>query len=769
MAIDLVCGMEVEETSPHHFEHQGTRYFFCYDGCLKEFKKNPAKYLDPNRKKPGDEAECSDLDSFYICPMDPEIRQKGPGSCPKCGMALEPEAISLEALEEGFGEEYRLMSSRFWFSAALSLPLMIGAMGGHFFDSQALKFLDAPWVQASLASPVVLWGGWPFFQRFYDSIRFRALNMFTLIGLGSGFAFLYSVVALVAPQIFPASFLDHHGNPALYFEPAAVIITLVLLGQVLELRARSKTTGAIKGLLELVPPVAHKLSALDFDATSLEVAVADLKVGDWVRVRDGERIASDGIVRSGTAEINESHLTGESLPRVVKVGSRVFGGTLNLSANLIIEIEKIGQDTLVSRMIKLIVEASRSKAPMQRLADQVSQWFVPIVVFASVVTFVVWSVWGPEPRFSIALLNAVAVLIVACPCALGLATPLSIMVGTGRAAQRGILIKSGEALETLCRVNRLFVDKTGTLTEGKPVLTRVEVSDGFILEEVLGVASALERGSAHPIAQAILNGARERKANFYPAKEVNSEVGRGLSGKVGSVEYRIGTAQFLGFESTELPKDCEGWALSGETLLFLGKKIEGARYQLAGVFGVKDALKSNVKDWVSECLKLGVQLTILSGDRKETVSSLARELGISEAFGEVTSVEKQNYVKAAIDKGEVVAFVGDGINDGPAIAQANVGIAMGTGSDVAIEAADVTLLGGDLHGFIRARELSEAVLKNIKQNLWFAFLYNALGVPIAAGVLYPVFGILLSPMIASAAMSLSSVSVITNALRLRKI
>jgi P-type Cu+ transporter len=696
--------------------------------------------------------------------MHPQIVRDEPGSCPICGMALEPMTVGLE---EGPDPELVGMTRRFWIGLVLTLPLLAFVMGD-MLPGQPLRHLISgralAWLQLILATPVVLWAGWPFFVRGWASIVNRSLNMFTLIAIGTGMAYAYSVIGTVAPGVFPASFRTHGGEVGLYFEAAAVITVLVLLGQVLELRARSQTSSAIKALLNFAPPTARRLRP---DGTEEDVPLEVVQLSDRLRVRPGERIPVDGIVLEGTSAVDESMITGEPIPVEKPAGSRVTGGTVNGRGSFIMRAERVGSETLLARIVQMVSEAQRTRAPIQRLADQVSAWFVPAVVVTAVLTFTGWSLWGPEPRFAYGLVNAVAVLIIACPCAVGLATPMSIMVGTGRGAMAGVLIRNAEALERLEKVDTLIVDKTGTLTEGKPRLTAVKPAPGHDETSVLRYAASLERGSEHPLATAILAGAAERKIAPPAPEEFRSETGKGIVGRVESRAIALGNLrlmQDLGVPVEVLRAQADALRDDGETVMFVA--VDG---RTAGLVAVADPIKPSTPDALTALRKAGLRIIMVTGDNRRTADAVARKLPIDRVEAEVLPEQKSRVVKALQSEGRRVAMAGDGVNDAPALAQADVGIAMGTGTDVAIESAGITLVKGDLRGIVRARHLSRATMRNIRENLFFAFVYNALGVPVAAGVLYPVAGILLSPIIASAAMTFSSVSVIANALRLRRV
>ncbi|HVK71528.1 MAG TPA: heavy metal translocating P-type ATPase [Polyangium sp.] len=771
---DPVCGMMVTPGAAKggQHEHAGTTYWFCNPRCRERFAADPDKYLAPKAEVPqasaakvAETAPASvavhPVATIYTCPMDPEVRQDKPGSCPICGMALEPMAIL--TAEEPPNPELESMTRRLWISAALSLPLLVIAMAPMLMPGWRWSHVmpHQRWIELALATPVVLWGGWPFFERGFTSLVTRRFNMFTLIAIGTGTAYLYSVAATIVPSMFPTSFRVHGGVVPVYFEAAAVIVTLVLVGQVLELRARSRTSGAIRALLGLAPKTARRLR----DGVEEDVPIESVAVGDRLRVRPGERIPVDGVVLEGRSSVDESMVTGEPIPVEKDVGDRVTGGTVNGAGGFVMRAERVGQGTLLAQIVRMVGEAQRTRAPIQRLADVVSAWFVPAVVLTALLTFVAWALLGPEPRLAYALLNAVAVLIIACPCALGLATPMSIMVGTGRGASAGVLIKNAEALEALERVDTLVVDKTGTLTEGKPAVASIMPLDGADERVVLRVAASLERGSEHPLASAILAAANERGIELAAVTSFRSLTGRGVTGVVEGEPAALGNARLLeeiSIECVEALARAEALRARGQTVVFVAR---GGR--VLGLVGVADPIKSSAKEALSALREEGLSIVMLTGDSRTTAEAVARELGITTIEAEVLPDQKSAVVERLTKSGKVVAMAGDGINDAPALARAAVGIAMGTGTDVAMESAGITLVRGDLRGIVRARRLSRATMRNIRQNLFFAFVYNGLGVPLAAGVLYPFFGLLLSPMIASAAMSLSSVSVITNALRLR--
>ncbi|NIK48586.1 Cu+-exporting ATPase [Variibacter gotjawalensis] len=754
--IDPVCGMTVDPaTTPHKHTHAGTEYFFCSGGCRTKFAATPAKYLTPKDERP---AENVPEGTMFTCPMHPEIRQVGAGSCPICGMALEPELVSLD---DGPNHELVDMTRRMWIAGALTLPVFLLEMGSHVFDIHSLVTpAQSAWIQFALATPVVLWAGWPFFVRGWQSIATRNLNMFTLIAIGTGVAWLYSVVATLAPGLFPPS-LKSHGAVPVYFEAAAVITVLVLLGQVLELRAREQTSGAIKALLGLAPKTARRIDGDREEEIDLDAVVA----GDLLRVRPGEKIPVDGEITDGHSAVDESMVTGEPMPVTKREGDKIIAGTLNQTGSFVMRAEKVGRDTMLAQIVQMVATAQRSRAPVQRLADDVAAWFVPAVIAAAVIAFAAWMWFGPEPRLGYALVAGVAVLIIACPCALGLATPMSIMVGVGRGAQNGVLIKSAEALERFHRVDTLVVDKTGTLTEGRPSFAEMIVTEGHDDAAVLRVAAAVESSSEHPIARAIVAEADKRGIALPRVFGFDAPTGRGAIGMVERQRVVVGSAAYLGELSIGLGAmagEAETLRSGGATVVFVA--IDG---KLAGLIAVADAIKPSAANALRALRDDGVVIVMLTGDNRATAQSVAAKLGIDTVEAEVLPDQKAAVVEKLRKSGKVVAMVGDGINDAPALAAADVGVAMGTGTDVAIESAGITLLKGDLERLVWARKLSHAVMRNIRQNLFFAFAYNAGGVPIAAGILYPIFGILLSPMLAALAMSLSSVSVIGNALRLR--
>jgi Cu+-exporting ATPase len=744
-ATDPVCGMKVKTAAATRTaRHAGHTYYFCSPKCQTKFTAEPAHYLKPAEAVGRPPAAAPG--TIFTCPMHPEIRQVGPGSCPICGMALEPELVSAEATPN---PELADMTRRFWIGLVLAVPVMALEMGGHLTNlHMVLGQRLSNWIQFALATPVVLWAGWPFFVRAWQSFKTRNLNMFTLIAMGTGVAWLYSVVAVVMPGLFPPALRGSEGAVAVYFEAAAVITVLVLLGQVLELRARAQTSGAIRALLDLAPKTARRVKD---DGSDEELALDAIAVGDRLRVRPGEKVPVDGEVIEGRSTLDESMVTGESMPVTKELGARLIGGTLNTTGSLVMRADKVGRDTMLARIVQMVAEAQRSRAPIQRLADRVSGYFVPAVIGAAALAFAAWMLFGPEPRFAFGLVAAVTVLIIACPCALGLATPMSIMVGVGRGAQAGVLIKNAEALERMERIDTLVVDKTGTLTEGKPRLT--EVTGGI---EALRLAASLERGSEHPLAATLVAAAEARGLTLAPVEDFQSAAGRGVSGVVEGKRLLVGNARFLKESGVDL----------GDFKRPIMLAVDG---KLVGTFTLEDPVKPTTPAALKALSDQGVRIVMLTGDNRRTAEAVASQLGITEVEAEVLPEHKSAVVEKLRREGRVVAMAGDGVNDAPALAAAEVGIAMGTGTDVAIESAGVTLLKGDLTGIVKARRLSQATMRNIRQNLFFAFIYNAAGVPIAAGALYPFFGILLSPVIAAAAMALSSVSVIGNALRLRQL
>ena len=757
VARDPVCGMTVDPaTSKHRFDYRGETFHFCSAGCRTKFAADPVSWLEKDRKPKTAVPEGT----IYTCPMHPEIRQVGPGSCPICGMALEPEVASLDAPPN---PELADMTRRFRIGLVLALPAVVLEMGAHLVGGHGL--IDATlsnWIQFTFATPVVLWAGWPFFVRGWQSLLTRNLNMFTLIAVGTGVAYVYSVIGTIAPGIFPGTFRGHGGAVAVYFESAAVITVLVLLGQVLELRAREATSGAIKALLQLAPKTARRIGG---DGADHEVEIDTLAVGDHLRVRPGEKVPVDGVILEGRSALDESLVTGESMPVTKETGSKVIAGTLNRSGGFVMRADKVGRDTLLSQIVQMVADAQRSRAPIQRLADQVAGWFVPTVIVVALLAFGAWTWFGPEPRMAFGLVAAVSVLIIACPCALGLATPMSIMVGVGHGAQAGVLIKNAEALERMEKVDTLVVDKTGTLTEGKPKVVAIVAAAGFAEADILRLAAGVERASEHPLADAIVRSARERSLDLGKVDEFDSPTGKGVTGKVDGKAIVLGNANFLqslGVDAQALNVEAERLRGDGATVINIA--IDG---RLAGLFAVADPVKPSTPDALKALAADGIKVIMLTGDNRTTANAVARSLGIADVEAEVLPDQKSAVVAKLQKAGRIVAMAGDGVNDAPALAAAEVGIAMGTGTDVAMENAGITLLKGDLTGIVRARRLSQATMRNIRQNLFFAFIYNAAGIPIAAGILYPAFGLLLSPIIAAAAMALSSVSVVGNALRLR--
>jgi len=743
--------------------HEGTTYYFCSAKCLEDFRANPTQFTQPAEVPRAPRSTSSEQGTTeYTCPMHPEIVQREPGSCPICGMALEPRLITREAQAN---PELADMTRRFWVGLALALPVVVLEMGGHLAGLH--RFIPpqvSGWLQFVLATPVVLWAGWPFFVRGWASVVARSLNMFTLIAMGTGVAWAYSVVATFAPGLFPAAFRGMGGAVAVYFEAAAVITVLVLLGQVLELRARERTGGAIRALLDLAPKTTLRVSEGGEDQ---EVALDVVVVGDRLRVRPGDKVPVDGEIVEGKSSVDESMVTGESMPVAKEPGAKVIGGTINQTGSFIMRAEKVGRDTMLAQIVQMVADAQRSRAPIQRLADMVAAWFVPAVIGIAVLAFIGWLLWGPDPALSYGLVAAVAVLIIACPCALGLATPMSIMVGVGRGAGAGVLIKNAEALERFEKVDTLVVDKTGTLTEGKPRVTAVISADGIEKDELLRLAASLERGSEHPLAGAILAAAQEKRLTLGEVQDFNAPTGKGVTGNVDGKRVVLGNATLLadlGIDVGALTQRAEAFRAEGATVILAA--VDG---RAAGLLAIADPIKPSTPDAIRALKEDGIRVVMLTGDNRTTAQAVAAKLGIADVEAEVLPENKGRVVKHLRDMGRVVAMAGDGVNDAPALAAADVGIAMGTGTDVAMESAGVTLLKGDLRGIVRARRLSEATMRNIRQNLFFAFVYNVAGVPVAAGVLYPMFGILLSPIIAAAAMSLSSVSVVSNALRLRRV
>ncbi len=803
-AVDPVCGMRVQpEKAAATVEHHGQTYYFCNPGCAAKFRESPQQFLEPAAESERPPAKVTSRTArMYTCPMHPEVEQPGPGACRKCGMALDPKAPAFGAArqveytcpmhpeivrnepgncpicgmaleprgvpagaEEDDGD-LRLMTRRFWVCAALTVPLVIIAMGRMFIDIDLLtRWMHVwAWVELALATPVVLWGAAPFFVRGYRSIRTLNLNMFTLISIGVAAAYLYSVIATALPGLFPPSFRNEHGEIGVYFEAAAIIVTLVLLGQVLELRARRQTGGAIRALLDLSAKTARRL---DETGAEQEIPLDAVQVGYRLRVRPGEKVPVDGVVVDGRSTVDESMITGEPMPAEKGPDDRVTGATVNQTGSFIMRAERVGSDTLLAQIVQMVADAQRSRAPIQRVADLVASYFVPAVLVVAVLTFIVWALWGPTPAMAYAIVNAVAVLIIACPCALGLATPMSIMVGVGRGAQHGVLIKNAEALETMEKIDTLVVDKTGTLTEGRPKLVTVEPIGAMDKDEFLRLAASLERGSEHPLAEAIVRGAEQRELKLVDARDFQSVTGKGVQGEVDGRQVALGNAAMMaqiGVAANRLAERAEALRAQGQTVVFVA--VDGAA---AGLLGVTDPIKETTPEAVQLLHAAGVQIVLLTGDNRTTATAVAAKLGIERVEAEVLPDQKAAAVKELQGDGRRVAMAGDGINDAPALAQADVGLAMGTGTDVAIESAGVTLVRGDLRGVAKARLLSTRTMRNIRQNLFFAFIYNALGIPIAAGVLYPFFGLLLSPIIAAAAMTFSSVSVIGNALRLRRV
>ena len=754
---DPVCGMDVDPaTAKHKADYEGAPYFFCSVGCREKFVAQPQRYM---KQKPLPAHADIGAGTIYTCPMHPQIRQAGPGNCPICGMALEPET---PVVETGPSAELIDMTRRFWIGLVLAIPVFVLEMGAHVLNLHWLPQQTSNWVQFALATPVVVWAGWPFFERGWQSLVSRNLNMFTLIAMGTGVAWLYSVVATFAPQLFPPAFRNHDGSVPIYFEAAAVITVLVLLGQVLELRAREQTGGAIRALLDLAPKTARRVAA---DGNEQDIGLEQVAVGDRLRVRPGEKVPVDGELIEGRSSVDESMVTGESMPVTKIVGTKLIGGTINQTGGFVMRADKIGRDTMLAQIVKMVANAQRSRAPIQRLADQVSGWFVPLVIGVAGLAFLAWSIWGPEPRMTFGLIAAVSVLIIACPCALGLATPMSIMVGVGRGAQSGVLIKNAEALERFEKIDTLVIDKTGTLTEGKPRVTAIVPMAGIEENELLRLAASLERGSEHPLAAAIVAAAEERRLPLHEVQDFDSPVGKGVTGIVDGKKIVIGNRRFfkeIGVDTDAMEHQADALRVDGATAVFVA--IDG---RAAGILGIADPIKPSTHEAVRALRADGIRVVMLTGDNKTTAEAVARHLGITEVEAEILPEDKSKVVERLRREGRVVAMAGDGVNDAPALAAADIGIAMGTGTDVAIESAGVTLLKGDLQGIAQARRLSAATMRNIRQNLLFAFIYNAAGVPIAAGALYPFFGILLSPIIAAAAMALSSVSVISNSLRLR--
>jgi Cu+-exporting ATPase len=799
---DPVCGMTVTPQSKHHHAYRGTDYYFCCNGCREKFASDPEHYLHPHEQPEAAACPtglCSHISQAYVCPMCPEVRQQGPGACPSCGMALEPETLQAPATRTEYtcpmhpeiaqnspgscpkcgmaleprtvtitleNPELAYMTRRFWLSSALALPVFLLAMVADMAPGllpAALPMRAVQWIQCALATPVVLWGGWPFLVRGAKSVRSWNLNMFTLIGLGVTVAWCYSLVALLAPSVFPPVMRHADGTVAVYFEAAAVITALVLLGQVLELKARGQTSEALQLLLELAPNTARRVNA---DGSETDIPLEQVQVGDTLRVRPGEKIPVDGKVTEGMSSIDESMVTGESIPVEKDVGAAVIGATVNGTGSLLLRAEKVGADTLLARIVQMVSTAQRSRAPIQRLADVVAGWFVPTVVTIAAAAFFVWWTWGPEPRLAHAIVNAVAVLIIACPCALGLATPMSIMVGTGKGATLGVLIRNAEALEMMEKVDTLVVDKTGTLTEGKPELVDVINAEDFEESDVLQLAASLERASEHPLAEAVVRSAQDKDIKLLPVSDFKSITGKGVTGNINGRRIALGNRALLTdlkVDPRMLPQRAKSARREGQTVLFV--VIDG---HAAALLCIADPIKESTPEAIRELYQDGIKVVMLTGDNQTTAMAVANRLSIDRVEAEVLPERKSEIVRQLQAEGRIVAMAGDGINDAPALAQANVGIAMGSGTDIAMESAGITLVKGDLRGIVRARHLSRAVMRNIRQNLFFAFIYNSLGVPVAAGVLYPFFGVLLSPMIAAVAMSFSSVSVISNSLRLQR-
>ncbi|WP_290441470.1 heavy metal translocating P-type ATPase [Halomonas sp. CnH100-B] len=756
---DPVCGMDVDpHTSRHRANHAGKTWYFCSEKCQEKFIAKPDAYLEPSKQSQASVPSGS----IYTCPMHPEVRREGPGDCPICGMALEPETVSADT---GPSDELKDMTRRFWIGLVLTLPVFALEMGGHVFG--LMHFISqqtSNWIQLLLATPVVVWAGWPFFVRGWRSLVHRSLNMFTLIAIGTGTALLYSLLATLTPGIFPDAFRQADGSVAVYFEAAAVIVVLVLLGQVLELRAREKTSGAIRALLDLAPATARRL---DDQGNEEDISLDQVQVGDRLRVRPGDKVPLDGEVMEGRSNVDESMVTGEPLAVKKEVGDGVIGGSINGQGSFVMRADKVGQDTMLSQIVQMVASAQRSRAPIQGLADKVASIFVPVVILIAVVAFIAWSLWGPTPPMAFGLIAAVSVLIIACPCALGLATPMSIMVGVGRGAQLGVLIRDAEALERLEKVDTVVVDKTGTLTEGKPRVTELILTEGIAESELLRLAASLERGSEHPLAHAIVEKAKEAEVKLTEALDFEAPNGMGVIGQIDGKRIALGNRLLMeseGVNTQSQDTHADQLRSDGATVIFAS--IDG---NLAGLLAIADPVKETTEEAIRSLQAGGIRVVMLTGDNRTSANAVARRLGIDEVEAEVLPEDKGRVIQRLRDEGRIVVMAGDGVNDAPALATADVGIAMGTGTDVAIESAGVTLLRGDLTGIATAHKLSKATMRNIRQNLFFAFAYNAAGIPIAAGILYPFTGMLLSPIIAAAAMSLSSVSVIGNALRLRMI
>ena len=756
---DPVCGMDVDpHTSRHRADHAGKTWYFCSEKCQEKFIAKPDAYLEPSKQSQASVPSGS----IYTCPMHPEVRREGPGDCPICGMALEPETVSADT---GPSDELKDMTRRFWIGLVLTLPVFALEMGGHVFG--LMHFISqqtSNWIQLLLATPVVVWAGWPFFVRGWRSLVHRSLNMFTLIAIGTGTALLYSLLATLTPGIFPDAFRQADGSVAVYFEAAAVIVVLVLLGQVLELRAREKTSGAIRALLDLAPATARRL---DDQGNEEDISLDQVQVGDRLRVRPGDKVPLDGEVMEGRSNVDESMVTGEPLAVKKEVGDGVIGGSINGQGSFVMRADKVGQDTMLSQIVQMVASAQRSRAPIQGLADKVASIFVPVVILIAVVAFIAWSLWGPTPPMAFGLIAAVSVLIIACPCALGLATPMSIMVGVGRGAQLGVLIRDAEALERLEKVDTVVVDKTGTLTEGKPRVTELILTEGIAESELLRLAASLERGSEHPLVHAIVEKAKEAEVKLTEALDFEAPNGMGVIGQIDGKRIALGNRLLMeseGVNTQSQDTHADQLRSDGATVIFAS--IDG---NLAGLLAIADPVKETTEEAIRSLQADGIRVVMLTGDNRTSANAVARRLGIDEVEAEVLPEDKGRVIQRLRDEGRIVVMAGDGVNDAPALATADVGIAMGTGTDVAIESAGVTLLRGDLTGIATAHKLSKATMRNIRQNLFFAFAYNAAGIPIAAGILYPFTGMLLSPIIAAAAMSLSSVSVIGNALRLRMI
>ncbi len=756
---DPVCHMKVDNNSKHHIKYKDKSFYFCSSSCQSKFRNEPDKYIK-NEK----ETIVLDKGTQYTCPMHPEIIQDEPGDCPKCGMALEP--IQKKTLEKDDNLELETMTKKFWISSILAVPLFLLAMMADLTEIlfSILSMKEIQFIEFLLATPIVIWGGWSFYVKAYKSVITKNLNMFTLIGLGVSVAWIYSVIALFFPHIFPQTLQSEHNTVPVYFEAAGVIITLVLLGQVLELKARSKTNMAIKMLLDLVPAKALRINN---DKTEEIIDIESIKVNDILKIKPGEKIPVDGVIIDGTSSIDESMITGEPISVEKKIDDGVIGATINENGTLLIKATKIGEDTLISQIIQMVADAQRSKAPIQKLANTVSSYFVPSVVFISIMTYIIWYFWGPEPSMAYAIVNAVAVLIIACPCALGLATPISIMVGTGQGALSGILIKNAQALETMQKINTLVVDKTGTLTQGKPEVTSIITANNYNIKDIISFAASIEQNSEHPLSSAVIRKCKNMNLPIKEIKEFEYLTGKGVTGYVGNSFIALGNLKLmnnLGIQVDDIQLEADELRMEGQTVIYIA-----INNTIAGLICISDPIKENTKQVIRDLQNLNINVVMLTGDNKITANAVAKKLNIQQVYSDVLPQDKLSVIKQLQSKGNIVAMAGDGINDAPALTAADVGIAMGTGTDIAIESAEVTLIKGDLRGILKAYNLSKETMKNIKQNLIFAFMYNSAGVPIAAGILYPMFGVLLSPVIAAAAMSLSSVSVIFNALRLKKI